>query len=102
MNGEMGPSQVFIIEVPLEVQVEEILEQRGLPTSAEEGATHYYADFKASTLQKQPYHVDVDGASLPQEGSALEDCKNYSQFLRLPQEPPRRSNIHHEPLVDYS
>ena len=58
MNGKMGPSQVYPSEVALEVQVEEILEQGGLLSSAEEGATHYYADGEAPTLEDQPYHVD--------------------------------------------
>ena len=102
MNGKMGPSQVYPSEVALEVQVEEILEQGGLPSSAEEGATHYYADGEAPTLEDQPYHVDVDGPSSPQEASPAEDSNNFTHFLRLPQKPQRRRNVNHEPLVDYS
>ena len=102
MNGKMGPFQVFPSEVALEVQVEEILEQEGLLSSAEEGATHYYAHVEAPTLEDQLYHVDVNGASFPQEASVVEDSSNFIHFLRLPQEPPRRRNVIYEPLVDYS
>ena len=50
MNGKMGLAQVFTNGVPLEVQVEEILEQGGLSTRAKEGAIYYYTDIRASTL----------------------------------------------------
>ena len=102
MSGKMAPSQVFPSEVPLEVQVEEILERGGLPSTAEDGRTHYYANTEVATFEEQPYHVDLDGGSSPQEAAAVEDSRNYTHFLRLPQEPPRRSNGNHEPLVDYS
>ena len=52
MNArEMGSSQVFSANVPLKIQVEEILEHGGLPISVG-GATHYYVDVEASTLQE--------------------------------------------------
>ena len=54
MNGKMGPVQLFNEEIPLEVQVEEILEHGGLPTRAEKGTTHYFVDVDASSSQDQP------------------------------------------------
>ena len=102
MHGKMGLAKIFTAEVPLEVQVEEILEQGGLPTRVEEGTTHYYVDVEASSSQEQSYLVDVDGEEDLQKPLAPEDPTNINQFLRLPQEPPSRSNARHEPLVDYS
>ena len=51
---------------------------------------------------KRSATIDIDGGSSPQEASTFEDSKKNCEFLRLLQEPPRRNNVHHEPLVDYS
>ena len=103
MNGKMGPIHVFSEEVSLQVQIEKILEDRDLPTRAEEGITHYFVDVDASSSQEQPYNVDLNDDEAPQSTSiADEETINFSQFLRIPQEPPRRGNTRHEALVDYS
>ena len=103
MNGKMGPAHVFHEEVPLQVQVEEILEHGGIPTMAEESTTHYFVDVDASSSQEEPYNVDVNDDEAPQSiGTPNEETKNFNQFLRIPQEPPRRGSTRHEALVDYS
>ena len=103
MNGKMEPAHVFNEEVPLEVQVEEILEHGSIPTMAEESTTHYFVDVDASSSQEQPYNVDVNDDEAPQRiGTLNEETTNFNQFLRIPQEPPRRGSTRHEALVDYS
>ena len=51
----MKLAQIFTAEVPIDVQIEEILDQRGLPTRVEDGTRHYYVDVEASSSQEQPY-----------------------------------------------
>ena len=88
MNGKMGPAHEFHEEVPLQVQVEEILKHGGIPTMAEESTTHYFVDVDASSFQEQPYNVDVNDDEAPQSiGTPNEETTNFNQFLRIPQNP---------------
>ena len=50
INKKMELAQIFSVKVRLEVQIEEILEQRGLLTWIEDGIIHYYVDIKAPSL----------------------------------------------------
>ena len=79
---------MFSEEVPLQVQIEEILEHGSLPTRAEEGTTHYFVDVDASSSQEQPYSVDLNDDKAPQSiGTPDEGTTNFNQFLRIPREP---------------
>ena len=46
--------------------------------------------------------MDVDGEEIPQDTSVPANPRNFSDFLKLPQEPPRRRNARKEPIVGYS
>ena len=83
MINKLEPTTIFTIEVPLEVQVEEVLQQGGLPTQAKEGTTNYYGDVEDSPSQESPYFVHVDGEQASQGTSTRKEVRNFSQFLRL-------------------
>ena len=85
MNGKMESTQVFSEKVPLDVQVEEILEHGSLPTRANGGGTKYHVDVEGSSLEEQLYFVDLCGHEAPQETVVAEqELINVNQFLRLP------------------
>ena len=84
------------------MQIEEILDQGSLPSRTEIGTTYYYVDVEASSFQEQPYFLNVDGEEAPPKTSTPTWSKTFSEFLRCPQESPRKRNVREEPLVDYS
>ena len=102
MSGKMKPATIFTAKVPMEVQIEELIEERGLPTRAEVGTTYYYVDVEVSSSQEQPCVVNVDGEEPQENTSAPANSRNFNDFLRLLQEPLRRMNAREEPIVDYS
>ena len=52
MSGKTKRATIFIVEVPIEVQIEEIIDQWGLHTRAEVGTIHYYVDGEPSSSQE--------------------------------------------------